>query len=171
MNRLSLLILGLLCSLVGAQAVTVSFGSTNKPSSWPGLLVTANGSSVASGSDVAAGSNVVFTAPIGVGYHVEWYVNSEKSAVKGPELALTVEDNTTVEARYVEHFKFIFSGTPFVKYANERGVVWLTQNFYHHDYYVQDNFAHTVSQWTGDDNKTYQVDNLPLDTTVVTRVT
>lgn len=67
-----------------------------------------------------------------------------------------------------QNFKFIFAGTPFVKYAHDDGTIWLTQNFYHHDYYVQDNFAHSVSQWTGDNGKTYLVDNLPLDPKVVT---
>ena len=33
-----------------------------------------------------------------------------------------------------ENFKFIFKGTPFVKYADENGVIVVPANYYHHKY-------------------------------------
>ncbi len=161
----------LMCSVMTMQAAKVTFSTTNQLDSWLDMSAKANGTVITSGADVADGTQVTFQAWEGVGYHVDWYVNDVKTDAKGFSLTITVNGDTKVEARYVEHYKFIFEGTPYVKYANEKGVVWLTQNFFNHDYYVQDNFAHSVSQWTGSNGKTYKVDNLPLDTTVITRDT
>lgn len=45
-----------------------------------------------------------------------------------------VTADCAIEARYVENFKFIFEGTPYVKYANAKGHIYLGHNFYCHKY-------------------------------------
>lgn len=82
-------------------------------------------------------------------------------------LTLEVTADVKVEARYTEAFKMIFSGTPFVKYADRNGYIFLGGNFYHFTGPKNGAYGTSVSSWKGDNNKTYNVDNVPNDTTVV----
>lgn len=168
MKKQLLTFASLLCSVLAVQAETVTFSATGQPASWGDMVARkADGTAVVSGADVAPGTRVTFTGATGAGYHIEWYVNGEKSEATGNELTLAIEADTRVEAKYVEHFKFIFSGTPYVKYADERGVITLTQNYYHHSFKVDAGaFAYSVASWKGSNGKTYLVDNIPNDTTV-----
>lgn len=62
-------------------------------------------------------------------------------------------------------FKIIFKDTPFVKYADENGVVYLSQNFYHHNPNKLRAFGYSVSQWQDETGKIYALDNILTDTT------
>ena len=66
-----------------------------------------------------------------------------------------------------ENFKFIFKGTPFVKYADENGVIVVPANYYHHKYEKLRAFGYSVQSWTGSNGKTYLPDNIVTDTIVV----
>lgn len=63
-----------------------------------------------------------------------------------------------IEARYIENYKFIFEGTPHVKYAVPNGVIYLGPNFYCHKFEKLRAFGYTVSSFKGSNGKTYQVD-------------
>ena len=125
MKRLLLFMSAWMCLILTAQAATVTFVTTNKPATWAKMIVTANGQAIESGATVAAGTTVDFTADEGIGFHIEWYVNGVKdeSTTEGA-FSKVINEDTNVEARYIEHFKFIFKGTPFVKYANAQGHIY-----------------------------------------------
>lgn len=165
----------LLCMVQGAWAGNISFSAKGMPELWEGALTakTEGGDAVVNGQTVADGTKVVFTAPKGVGYYVDWYVNDVKDeSALDFTYTLTVSGNATVEARYVECFKFIFEGTPFVKYANRQGHIYVGGNFYHYKGPQNGAYGTSVSSWTGSAvkkgktvNVTYNVDNVPNDTT------
>lgn len=63
-----------------------------------------------------------------------------------------------------QNFKFIFKGTPFVKYADENGVIVIPANYYHHKYDKLRAFGYSVDSWTGSNGKNYRPDNIVTDT-------
>ncbi|MBP5561831.1 MAG: hypothetical protein J6X70_08560 [Muribaculaceae bacterium] len=69
-----------------------------------------------------------------------------------------------------ENFKFIFKGTPYVKYADNNGVITVPANYYHHKYEKLRSFGYSLQSWTGSNGKTYRPDNIVTDT-IVTRDT
>lgn len=75
-----------------------------------------------------------------------------------------------MEASNVENYKFIFKGTPFVKYADENGVITIPSNYYHHKYEKLRSFGYTLQSWSGSNGKTYLPDNIVTDS-IVTRDT
>ena len=75
-----------------------------------------------------------------------------------------------VEALSTENFKFIFKGTPYVKYADENGVIIVPSNYYHHKYEKLRAFGYSLQSWKGSNGKTYLPDNIVTDT-IVTRDT
>ena len=77
------------------------------------------------------------------------------------------EATDTVGGSKTENFKFIFKGTPFVKYADENGVIVRPSNYYHHKYEKLRAFGYSLQSWTGSDGKTYLPDNIVTDTIVV----
>lgn len=172
MKKFLLSLVGFLCSLVTIQAEVVTFSATGRPATWDDMVARkADGTVIASGADVAKGTQVTFNGTTGVGYHIDWYVNGEKNAATGGMLTLSIDADTQVEAKYVEHYKFIFAGTPFVKYADEKGIIVLTQNYYQHSFQVDAGaFAYTLDSWKGSNGKVYLPDNILTDT-IVTRDT
>ena len=58
-------------------------------------------------------------------------------------------------------YKFIFKGTPYVKYADKNGIIYMGPNFYNHKFEKLRAFGYTVASYTGDNGKTYLVDNSP----------
>lgn len=68
------------------------------------------------------------------------------------------------------NYKFIFKGTPFVKYADNDGVIVVPANYYHHKYEKLRSFGYSLQTWTGSNGKTYRPDNNVTDT-IVTRDT
>ena len=122
-----------------------------------------------SGAVVSTGTKVTFEAPLVQGYVIDWYVD-EVLAEEAANNTYTkmITKNTTVEARYHTAYKVIFAGTPFVKYASQRNIVYLTQNFYHHIPDHQRAFYYSVDGWNDEDGKFYAVDNIPTDTTFST---
>lgn len=165
----------MLCTLQGALAGNVNFSAKGMPEQWDGALTakTEAGVAVENGQAVADGTKVTLTAPKGVGYYVDWYVNNVKDEnATDFTYTMTVSGNATVEARYVECFKFIFEGTPFVKYADRNGHIYVGGNFYHYKGPQNGAYGTSVSAWTGTAQKkgktvnvTYNVDNVPNDTT------
>lgn len=75
-----------------------------------------------------------------------------------------------IEANNVGNHKFIFYGTPFVKYADSCGVITIPSNYYHHKYEKLRSFGYTLQSWTGSNGKTYLPDNNVSDA-IVTRDT
>ena len=75
-----------------------------------------------------------------------------------------------MKASNVENYKFIFKGTPFVKYADENGVITIPSNYYHHKYEKLRSFGYTLQSWSGSNGKTYLPDNIVTDS-IVTRDT
>ena len=67
-----------MCLIIKAEAVMVTFSTTNKPATWAKIMASANGQAIESGATVAAGTTVDFAADEGVGFHIEWYVNGVK---------------------------------------------------------------------------------------------
>jgi hypothetical protein len=49
-----------------------------------------------------------------------------------------------IDASKAGNYKFIFKGTPFVKYADENGVIIVPSNYYHHKYEKLRSFGHTL---------------------------
>jgi hypothetical protein len=70
----------------------------------------------------------------------------------------------------VENYKFIFKGTPYVKYADDNGVITIPANYYHHKYEKLRSFGYTLQSWSGSNGKTYLPDNIVTDS-IVTRET
>lgn len=159
MRRAFLLTVGLLCLLLQVEAITVTFQATGIPEGWGEMKAWANNTRIQSGADVALGAKLTFTVPSGPARSIEWYVNDKRYQTSGFSLVATAVTDIHVEARYREPYKVIFAGTPYVKYADAGGMVTLTQNYYHHDYVVEKGTTHTVDYWTGDNGKTYPVDN------------
>ena len=81
--------------------------------------------------------------------------------------AASDEGGMTESDSKTENFKFIFKGTPFVKYADENGVIVVPANYYHHKYEKLRAFGYSVQSWTGSNGKTYLPDNIVTDTIVV----
>ena len=75
-----------------------------------------------------------------------------------------------IEANNAGSHKFIFYGTPFVKYADSCGVITIPSNYYHHKYEKLRSFGYTLQSWTGSNGKTYLPDNNVSDA-IVTRDT
>lgn len=141
---------------------------TGKPEWWPDVEVWNGNKCLALDDVVSRGSILTFFATVGVGYDLEWYVDGVKQNNTTSSLSLIVGKNTQVEARYIEHKKLTFRGSPLVRYADSKGVVSITQNYYNYDYIKQKAFANTVQSWTGSNGKTYLVDNLLQDNKVTT---
>lgn len=144
-----------------ASDPVVTYSTTGKPAAAAAMVAKAGETVVADGSAVAVGTEVVFTAGGTLGYHVEWYVNEVKNDAEGFVLTLTINEDTKVEARYVENFKFIFKDTPYVKYADANGIIYMGPNFYCHKFEKLRAFGYTVDSFTGSNGKNYLVDNSP----------
>ena len=69
-----------------------------------------------------------------------------------------------------EPFKFIFKDTPYVKYADANGIIYMGPNFYCHKFEKLRAFGYTATSFTGSNGKTYLVDNSP-DTVLVVKDT
>lgn len=158
-KRYLLVAAGILCSLLTIQAVTVNFHATQMPENLGEMEARTASGILQSGDGVSIGTNVTFTVPYHPDYAVEWFVNDTRQRTTGVTLVLTVTHNVTVEAHYHKPYKFVFAGTPYVKYAGPDGYATLTRNYYHHDYVQEKGITHTVDYWTGDNGKTYAVDN------------
>ncbi len=161
---------GILCSLLSLQAFTVTYTAIDKPEGW-GDMTAWTDHYIESGSAVALGVNVTFKTPGASGYAVDWYVNGVKvQQPSGFTYTITITSSVNVEAHYREAYKFVFQGTPYVRYANDMGYATLTQNFYHADYVSQKGIGHTVDYWTGSNGKNYAVDRTPSDNLYVSEL-
>ncbi len=69
-----------------------------------------------------------------------------------------------IKASNVENYKFIFKGTPYVKYADENGVITIPSNYYHHKYEKLRSFGYTLQSWSGSNGKTYLPTNIETAT-------
>ena len=148
-----------LCGMTVMADVTVTFKVTNKPSSLVDLVVTTDGTPISSGATVADNAIVKFTAAVDRAWHVEWYMNETKVENDfNNVLEVKAVADCAIEARYIENYKFIFEGTPHVKYAAPNGVIYLGPNFYCHKFEKLRAFGYTVSSFKGSNGKTYQVD-------------
>ena len=141
---------------------TVNCISTGKPEWWPEVEVRNGNNLLANEEMVPKNSTVTFTAKVGVGYDLEWYVNGAKQNTTANVISVTVNRNTQVEARYIEHKKLTYKGSPLVRYADSKGVVDITQNYYNYSYQMERAFGYTVKSWTGSNGTNYLVDNLML---------
>ena len=156
--------------IVAASDPVITFETVNKPAGWPDMTVKNGETQLVSGSSVARNSTMIASAAGGLGYHVEWYVNGKKTSLAGNEVLVGADDDKHIEARYVENYKFIFKGTPFVKYANADGIIYMGPNFYNHKFEKLRAFGYTVNSYTGSNGKTYLVDNAP-DTILIVKDT
>ena len=160
----------------GDGELIVKFFCTNLPIGCPGMTATVGDNPIESGAAVSKAESVNFTVTEATGHHVDWYVNGEKYSVPGKGvtesivLPLSDYDSLEVEARYVENFKYIFKGTPYVKYADKNGVIIVPSNHYHHKYEKLRSFGYSLQTWSGSNGKTYRPDNIVIDT-LVTRDT
>ena len=110
MRKFLLLILIWLCGMTVMANVVVNFQVTNKPAVLADLVVTADGKPITSGESVADNATVKFTAAVNRAWHVEWYMNEQKVENDlNNVLEFKATADCTVEARYVENFKFIFA--------------------------------------------------------------
>ena len=158
-KSLLLIVVIWLCGLSVTANVVVKFQVTNKPTVLADLAVTADGNPIASGTSVADNATVRLVAAVNRAWHVEWYMNDQKVENDlNSVLEFKATADCTVEARYVENFKFIFEGTPHVKYAAPNGVIYLGQNYYCHKYEKLRAFGYTVTSFKGSNGKTYSVD-------------
>lgn len=154
----------------------VTFFCTNLPEDCPGMRATIDGAPIQSGATVGRNDIVTFTASAMAGYHVDWYVNGERyispdgDAPQSLSFDMKDLDRLKIEGRYVENFKYIFKGTPFVKYADANGVIVVPANYYHHKYERLRAFGYSLQSWSGSNGKTYLPDNIVTDT-IVTRDT
>ena len=155
-----------MCLLSSVEAAVVTFSSANKPATWAKMKASVDGQPIESGASVDEGTVVLFTADEGIGYHVDWYVNDVLDATtQESQLSLTVTADTKVEARYVEHFKYIFKGTPFVKYANAKGEIYVGCNAYFHRGDKARAFGYSMLTFQRSDTTVAQrPDNVPYDT-------
>lgn len=172
MKRIFLFFIVWMCLMLTVQAATLTYSTVNKPATWAKMTATANDQPIESGATVASGTTVVFTADEGIGFHIEWYVNGVKdeSTTEGT-FSKVVSEDTQVEARYVEHFKFVFKGTPFVKYANAQGHIYTGCNAYFHRGDKQRAFGYSVSMFVRSLGDTIRPDNIPYDTLYVRKDT
>ena len=145
----------------------VKFTATNKPATVADLKAAIGTEPVASGDAVELNSLVTMTAAEAPNYHVDWYVNGKKANAVGYSFTQTMSNDYQIEARYVENFKFIFEGTPFVKYADANGIIYMGPNFYCHKFDKLRAFGYSVENFTGSNGKTYLVDNSPDSVLVV----
>ena len=158
-KSLLLIVVIWLCGLSVTANVVVKFQVTNKPTVLADLAVTADGNPIASGTSVADNATVRLVAAVNRAWHVEWYMNDQKVENDlNSVLEFKATADCTVEARYVENFKFIFEGTPHVKYAAPNGVIYLGQNYYCHKYEKLRAFGYTVTSFKGSNGETYSVD-------------
>lgn len=149
----------------------ITFFSTSRPAGCPDVTATVDGNPITSGSTVALNKQVIVTATKVACYHVEWYLNGEKQQLlTGYEQTFTATADQQIEARYVENFKFIFKDTPFVKYADDNGVIYMGPNFYHHKFEKLRAFGYSVGSYTGSNGKPYRLDNAP-DTLLIEKDT
>ena len=156
----------MMCLISSVEAAVVTFSSANKPATWAKMKASVDGQPIESGASVDEGTVVLFTADEGIGYHVDWYVNDVLDATtQEGQLSLTVTADTKVEARYVEHFKYIFKGTPFVKYANAKGEIYVGCNAYFHRGDKARAFGYSMLTFQRSDTTVAQrPDNVPYDT-------
>ena len=145
----------------------VQFAATNKPATVADLTATIGDTPIESGAAVELKSKLTITAAEVPNYHVEWYVNGKKSDVVDNVFSQAVLNDYYIEARYVENFKFIFAGTPYVKYADANGVIYMGPNFYNHKFDKLRAFGYSVETFTGSNGKTYLVDNAPDEILIV----
>ena len=148
----------------------VRFEATNKPASVADLEAMVGTTPIASGAAVELNSALKITATEAPNYHIEWYLNGKKSDIVDNVFSQAVLNDYYIEARYVENFKFIFEGTPFVKYADAKGVIYMGPNFYNHKFDKLRAFGYSVESYTGSNGKNYLVDNSP-DTVFVLKDT
>lgn len=166
MKKFTSLLLVIVCLFgITAQAdPVITYETTGKPDGLADIKVTIGETTeeVASGAAVAPNTVLKFVATENFSHHVEWYVNGVKRelAATSTEQVVITED-THVEARYVENFKFIFAGTPYIKYANRLGHIYMGPNFYIHKFEKLRAFGYTVNYFMGNNNKQYWVDNSP----------
>lgn len=145
-----------------ASDPVITFESVNKPAGVEEMVVKMGETVVENGGSVPRGTPLEAKATEPIGYHIDWYVNGAKMAlVNGGMLTIVAQDDSHIEARYVENYKFIFKGTPYVKYANADGTIYMGANFYNHKFEKLRAFGYTVASYMGSNGKTYLVDNSP----------
>lgn len=173
MKKLLFVFASLMSLLLSTEAAVVTFSSTNKPATWAKLKASVGAQPIESGASVDDGAVVVFTADEGIGFHVDWYVNDVlDETAQESQLSLTVTADTKVEARYVEHFKYIFKGTPFVKYANAKGEIYVGCNAYFHRGDKARAFGYSMLSFQRSDTNMAELpDNVPYDTLYIKKDT
>ena len=139
----------------------VYFTATNKPASVEDLKATIGTEPIESGAAVELKSMLTITAAEAPNYHIVWYLNGKKLDAVGNVISQTILNDYQIEARYVENFKFIFEGTPYVKYAEANGIIYMGPNFYNHKFDKLRAFGYSVASYTGSNGKNYLVDNAP----------
>ena len=145
-----------------ASDPVITFESVNKPAGVEEMIVKMGETVVENGGSVPRGTLLEVKATEPIGYHIDWYVNGAKMPlVNGGSLTFIAQDDSHIEARYIENYKFIFKGTPYVKYADADGVIYMGANFYNHKFEKLRAFGYTVASYTGSNGKTYLVDNSP----------
>lgn len=160
MKKLFLLTVSLLCSLLTVNAYTITF-NTQSVDDLAAITAKCNGMEIQSGDQVNLGSWVYFSVAESYGKCVDWYVNGVRDTkAVGNTFKVFVIDSYYIEARYREPFKMIYEGTPFVRYANEKGVVSYGHNYFHHNNKVEKGgYAYSVDYWTGSNGKQYKTAN------------
>ena len=168
-GRWTLLVVSMLFSVLTAQGARITFFTTDLPAGVEDIRAYNGTTPLQSGAVVSTGTRVTFVAQALIGYTIDWYVDNVlvEEAV-GTTYTKAVTKSITVEARYHTTFKVIFACTPFVKYAGQGNIVYLTQNFYHHIPDHQRAFYYSVDGWNDEDGKFHAVDNIPTDTTYST---
>ena len=153
-----------------ASDPVITFETVNKPAGWSDMTVVNGETQLVSGSSVARNATLNVSAAGGFDYHIEWYVNGKKTSLVGNEIVVEADDDKHIEACYVENYKFIFKGTPYVKYADANGIIYMGPNFYNHKFEKLRAFGYTVASYTGSNGKTYLVDN-STDTKLIVKDT
>lgn len=106
----------------------------NKPEWWPDVTVD-DGDGLLNLHDMVEDKRkLTLTATMGIGYDIEWKVNGVRQPTTANSITVTVNGNTKVEAHYIERKKLTFKGSPLVRYADNNGMVNITQNYYNYDY-------------------------------------
>ena len=151
-------------SVVIAEASdpVITFEATNKPTGVGDMTVKSGETVIPQGGTVARDAALKVITPEVFGYHLEWWINGVKMlGVTGGTAELGAVDDMKIEARYVENFKLIFKGTPYVKYADANGIIYMGPNFYNHKFEKLRAFGYSVGSYTGSNGKPYYVDNSP----------
>lgn len=156
----------MLLSVLTAQGARITFFTTDLPAGTEDMKAYNGHTQLPSGAVVSTGARITFVAHEAQGYMIDWYVNDElQTGIHDYTLVRTITSNVTVEARYHEPYKLIFKDTPFVKYADANGIVYLGANFYHYTA-PTNQYGASVVAWKTEAGTEHPVDNNPNDSIV-----